>query len=107
MNHFFSHESLDCYALALQVHQWLVGVVFPPELRHLRTQGLRASSSVVLNIAEGAALQGDSRRNHFRIALGSAAETCSVLDCLALPEAADQQHKLRRVGAMLARLSRK
>jgi len=66
---------------------------------------MRASQSVVLNIAEGMALTGASRRNHMRIALGSAAEVCSVLDRVCLPEVEPRQAELRRVGAMLRRLS--
>jgi hypothetical protein len=45
-------------------------------------------------------------RNHYRIALGSAAETCAALDFAPVPGVADQQVKLRRVGAMLAKMSR-
>ncbi len=47
---------------------------------------------------------GAVRRNHLRIALGSAAETCAVLDLVALPEAPARQAELRRIGAMLRRL---
>ena len=44
--------------------------------------------------------------NHYRIALGSAAETCSVLDLVVLPEGEEQQQKLRRVGVMLRQMVR-
>ena len=46
----------------------------------LKEQGCRAADSVVLNIAEGRARGGGAGENHFRIALGSAAEVCAVLD---------------------------
>jgi len=73
-------------------HRWLAG--FP------------ASQS-----SPGHARGGQAERNHFRIALGSAAETCAVLD-LVLDEPGierdavlENQQKLRRIGAMLHRLT--
>jgi four helix bundle protein len=65
---------------------------------------LRAAESVVLNIAEGAVLpDGDQRRNHFRIALGSAAEVAAGIDLIG----SGPKDEIRRVGAMLAKLSRR
>ena len=101
----FPHESLDCYRLSVSIARWLVATRFPAGHSDLADQALRASQSVVLNIAEGMALSGAARRNHLRIALGSAAEVTSVLDLVALPEAAARQAELRRVGAMLRRLA--
>ncbi len=100
----FDHENLDCYKLALGVARWAASLRVPPGRAHLRDQLTRAADSVVLNIAEGCARGGDAGRNHFRIAAGSAAEACAVLDLLAHAEAAARQAELRRVGAMLARL---
>ena len=41
---------------------------------------------LVLDIAEGAGREpGESRRNHYRIAAGSASEVAAVLDLIALP----------------------
>jgi hypothetical protein len=71
----FLHEGLDCYKLAVQVSRWAAMQVFPGHRKHLRDQLVRAADSIVLNIAEGAGRgPGDSRRNQYRIALGSAAE---------------------------------
>ena len=105
MSSSFPHESLDCYRLAVSVSRWLAAVRFPARHADLADQALRASQSVVLNIAEGMAREGAARRNHLRIALGSAAEVCSVLDLVGLPEADARQGELRRVGAMLRRLA--
>jgi len=102
----FDHERLDCYRLAVGVAQWLRASRFPRHTTKLRDQATRAADSVVLNIAEGASRNGDAAKNHFRIALGSAAETCAVLDLVRLPGADDRQVELRRIGAMLAVLSR-
>jgi four helix bundle protein len=102
----FDHEMLDVYRLTLEVMRWLNEAEFPRGHGWLREQVLRSCGSVVLNIAEGRSRGGDAGRNHYRVALGSAAETCAALDIAALPDSPAQQEKLRRVGAMLARLAR-
>jgi four helix bundle protein len=61
--------------------------------------------SVVLNIAEGRSRGGKAGQNHFRIARGSAAEMCAVLDRLRLPGSLAQQDKLRAIGSMLTGLA--
>ena len=104
--HYFDHEKLDAYKVALEVARWVNAAEFPRGWAWLRDQVLRSSGSCVLNIAEGRARGGDAGRNHYRIALGSAAETCAALDILPLDGAAEQQAKLRRVGAMLSGLAR-
>ena len=101
----FPHETLDCYRLAVSVARWVGVARFPPRHADLADQALRASQSVVLNIAEGMALSAAARRNHLRIALGSAAEACSVLDLVSLPDVEARQAELRRIGAMLRRLA--
>lgn len=103
----FDHERLDAYRLAVEVARWCAKQSFPVVRRHLRDQLVRAADSVVLNIAEGGGLERgcDGARHHFRIALGSAAEAAAVLDLADLPGGADRQQQLRRVGAMLRRLS--
>jgi four helix bundle protein len=105
MNDNFGHENLDVYRLAVRVARWAARQSIPAARRHLRDQLARAADSVVLNIAEGCGQDpGAARRNHFRIAKGSAAETCAVLDLLDFPDAAERQQELRRVGSMLTRL---
>ena len=99
-----NHERLDVYRLAVEVARWIAAAQFPAHLRALEDQALRASQSIVLNIAEGASRRGQAGRKHFRIALGSVAETCAVLDLFDLAGATEQQAKLRRVGSMLYRL---
>ena len=107
MKHLFDHEDLDCYRLAVQVNQWFDQAAFPRGRAHLRDQGLRASDSVVCNIAEGYTRRRNAGgKNLLRIALGSAGECCAVLDLVRLPGGPEQQHKLRRIGAMLAKMSR-
>ena len=107
VDHAFDHEGLEVYRLALEVSRWLHGAPFPRGASWIRDQAQRSVGSVVLNIAEGRARNNEgARRNHYRIALGSAAEACASLDIVPIPDAALNQNKLRRVGAMLARLAR-
>ena len=104
----FAHEKLDCYRLAVDFARWAAWQTFPRHRSHLRDQLVRAADSIVLNIAEGSGHPpGNQRRNHHRIAKGSAAECCSVLDLVVLPDSAEQQDRLRRIGAMLGRMSRR
>src|SRR5689334_21324883 len=101
MDYGFPHESLDCYRLAVGVARWTAAARFPGRHADLADQAMRAAQSVPLNIAEGCARGGQAGRNHYRIALGSAAELTAVLDLVDLPGAADRQAELRRIGAML------
>lgn len=103
---YFRHERLDVYQLALAVARQVGAARFPRGEADLRDQAVRASRSVVLNIAEGCSRGGAAGRNHFRIAAGSAAETCAALDLTTLPDMEPVQADLRRVGAMLAGLAR-
>jgi four helix bundle protein len=105
MSDSFPHERLDCYQLAKEVALWMIAAKFPARSGDLHDQATRAAISVVTNIAEGASTQGAVSKNHFRIARGSAGEACAALDLVPTQEAAAQQAKLRRIGAMLRRLA--
>ena len=106
MKHAFDYEKLDCYRLSVSVNRWFSRAGFPRGRSHLRDQGLRASDSVVCNIAEGCSKKGTvGGKNQLLIALGSAGECCAVLDCVSLSGSVEQQGKLRRIGAMLFKLS--
>ena len=96
--YYFEHERLDCYQLATEVAVWLGKHL--PEDRDLRQQARRASHSIVLNIAEGCGRKGRSRKHHYSIARGSAAELSAAFDLMPTDTAA-QQRKLRRIGMML------
>ena len=102
MDRYFDHEQLIAYQLAAEVARWIFhDARFPPGASSLRDQAVRASQSVALNLAEGRGQQGAVRRNNYRIAMGSAAETCAALELVRIPGAPEQQAKLRRIGAML------
>lgn len=83
----------------------MLAAKFPPRSGDLHDQASRASLSVALNIAEASSREGAASKQHFRIARGSAGEACAALDFCGVPGAAEQQVKLRRVGAMLRRLA--
>lgn len=100
----FPHESLHSYQLAVVVAQWAHSVRWPVGLGDLKNQAQRASSSVVLNIAEGHQRSGRARLNHYGIAAGSAAEVSAVLDIVKMPDGAEMKHNLDRIGAMLRRM---
>lgn len=101
MDSFFPHERLDCYRLAISVARWVAAARFPARSAHLFDQAMRAADSIHANIAEGCGRGGQAGRNHFRIAYGSAAEVCALLDRVDLPGGAERQAELRRIGAML------
>ncbi len=105
MQHTLSHERLDAYRLAVEIARWIRRTPFPRGDSALKDQARRAADSVVLNLAEGAYMgTPEERGRHFRIARGSAAEVCAVLDLVDLEGGDDQQARLRRVVAMLCRL---
>ena len=103
---YFDHEQLDVYRVSLEVSRAVSGMRFGRGDADLRDQAVRASRSVVLHIAEGCARGGKAGKNHFRIARGSAAETCAALDLVSEADVSGLQDKLRRVGAMLTKLAR-
>ena len=94
----FGHETLAVYHLAVSIARRLKAREWPRGDGWLRDQAVRASGSVVLNLAEGLARGGDAGRNHLRIAMGSAAETAAVADLLG-DEAL--QRDAAKVGRML------
>jgi len=111
LNGYFSHEQLDVYRVALEFAGWVPGAAKGLPVRSsLRDQLMRASESIVLNIAEGAQQQtGQMAKKHYRVAFGSAAECAAALDLLALHGASNlhEGHQLiHRIGAMMRRLAR-
>ena len=108
---YFQCERLDVYRVALDFHRSIVPLKYARGIADLRDQLLRASESVVLNIAEGAGRFGaDDKRRFYRFASGSAMECAGVLELLrnrgTLSEAGYQAHRalLIRVIQMLSRL---
>ena len=99
-----SFEKLDVFQAALEFRKVAMATAARGELRD---QLERATSSVVLNIAEGAGRwQWKDKRRFYDIARGSAMESAAVL--LMMGEAEPRTRQLaERVVAMLTRLCSK
>jgi four helix bundle protein len=74
---------------------------------HLKDQALRAASSVVLNLAEGAARRGErDRLRIFNIAYASFRETLVALELASCEQSPDSLDLIDHLGGCLYRLSR-
>ena len=109
---YLPHERLDVYRVALELHQALAAALPRRCTRELRDQLVRASTSIVLNIAEGAGRTSHPDKQRFyEIAKGSATESAAVLDLLRIEGSGDavlreQARRLAiRVVQMLTRMS--
>ena len=104
VNHFspfvLSHERLDVYRAALELHALASSLLPQRGFGVLRDQLERASLGVVLNIAEGAGRSsaGDKRR-FYEMARGSATETAAILEVIYVRGIADRVtiQRLRRL----------
>jgi four helix bundle protein len=108
------HERLDVYQLALDFLVFANGVIesLPRGRSHLADQFTRASTSIVLNLAEGAGKHSrPDKRRYYLTARGSATESAAMLDvCLRLKLLEVDSHNagkemLVRVVSMLIKLA--
>jgi four helix bundle protein len=108
------HERLDVYHLALDFLVFADEVVerLPRGRSHLRDQFTRASTSIVLNLAEGAGkLSKPDKRRYYLTARGSATESAALLDvCSKLKLLDDAGHQsgrgmVVRIVSMLIKLA--
>jgi four helix bundle protein len=109
------HERLDVYHLALDFLVFANDVIeaLPRGRSHLADQFTRASTSILLNLAEGAGrLSKPDKRRYYLTARGSATESAALLDvCLRLKLLDEVGHKagkqrLVRIVSMLIKLAR-
>jgi four helix bundle protein len=112
MDH-FEHERLDVYKAAIaflalvdEIHEHL-----PKGRGHLADQLERASTSILLNIAEGAGeFSSPEKARIYRIARRSATECAAILDVCRARKLVDETHLhvgrelLLRILAMLTRM---
>lgn len=112
----FDHENLDVYNVALDFLIKANGVLerLPRGRGHLADQLTRASTSIVLNIAEGAGkYSGPDKRRYFLSAMGSTTECAAIFDILQRlklvepEEHRDAKTMLDRVAAMLVKLAKR
>jgi four helix bundle protein len=108
------HERLDVYAIALGFLVFANEVIerLPRGRGHLADQLTRASTSIVLNLAEGAGkLSKADKRRYYLTARGSATESAALLDvCLRLKLLGEAEHRagkamIVRVVSMLIKLA--
>ncbi|MGA2864147.1 MAG: four helix bundle protein [Verrucomicrobiota bacterium] len=112
MNRLFDHEKLEVYQQSLAFVAWLEPLLQKlPKSVAVRDQSDRASSSSVLNLAEGnGKFTSPDRGRFFDISRGSALECAAALDVLAsqgrseLGVVASGKERLRRIVSMLAGL---
>ena len=108
------HERLDVYLVALDFLVFANEVIerLPRGRGHLADQLTRASTSIVLNLAEGAGkLSKADKRRYYLTARGSATESAALLDvCLRLRLIAEAEYRtgkvmVVRVVSMLIKLA--
>ena len=112
MNCLFDHEKLEVYQHSLAFVAWLEPILQElPKTIAVRDQLARASTSIVLNLAEGnGKFTSPDRCRFFDIARGSALECAAALDVLAakgqceLTGVARGKERLHRVVSMLVGL---
>ena len=75
------HERLDAFAVAIELDGAVVGITRKGGRGHawIADQAMRASASVVLNLAEALGREGADRARALRIARGSALELDAAL----------------------------
>ena len=114
MAYAFDHEKLDVYRLSLQFIGWSQRLlkVIPGSCRNSRSQLIRSSDSIPLNIAEASGKRpGLDRKRYFETARASATECAATLDVLvargARTEDEVQEGKLllHRIVSILTRLA--
>src|SRR5215470_17046579 len=92
-----AHERLDVYPVALDLLVFTNAIIeaLPRGRSHLADQFTRASTSIVLNISEGAGkLSKPDKRRYYLTARGSATESAALLDvCLRLELLDQAAHK--------------
>lgn len=108
------HERLDVYHLALDFLLFANEVIerLPRGRSHLCDQFTRASTSIVLNLAEGAGKHSKpDKRRYYLTARGSATESAALLDiCLKLKLLDESGHQagremIVRIVSMLIKLA--
>src|SRR5690349_9039538 len=71
-------KNFRTYEISKEFYRMVDAMDWPP---HLKDQALRAASSVVLNLAEGAGLPSQKQKSkHYNIAMGSLREVQAALE---------------------------
>ena len=112
----FGHERLDVYKISSQYVKWVYDIEgrLTGKYRHAKDQLLRASQSIMLNIAEGNGKSSNKDRSRFfEIARGSTLECAAIQDVLEIGgvlnknENKNAKQLLLRIVSMLTKLSQR
>jgi len=112
---YFDHEKLDVYKASLELVVLVEEVVnqFPRGRSYLADQLQRASTSILLNIAEGAGEYSDNEKIRFyRMAKRSATECAAIFDICKHFQLINDHQSVRsrelliRIVAMLTKMSK-
>ena len=95
-------KNFRTYEIAKEFYRLIEQVEWPP---HLRDQALRAASSIVLNIAEGAGLPSKKQKSrHYNIAMGSLREVQAALEINNVADTTKVEQTADHVAAHLYKL---
>ena len=113
----FPAQRLIAYRLCREVLVDFVAIEgrWPRGWADLRDQGKRSTTSVLLNLAEGASqpMDGRAKGRHYAIALASLGESAAVVDAASAlklsdrKELAELEEKMKRLGALIGGLLRR
>lgn len=113
--YYFDHEKLDVYRVAMEFAILIDEIVekFPKGNSHLADQLHRASTSVLLNIAEGAGEYAENEKARFyRMARRSGTESAAILElgkCLKMIDESrygKSRELLIRIISMLTKMTK-
>lgn len=95
-------KNFRTYDISKEFYRKIELVKWPP---HLRDQALRAASSIVLNVAEGAGLPSKKQKaRHYNIAMGSLREVQAALEINSAADTTKVQEAADHVAAHLYKL---
>jgi len=95
-------KNFRTYEISKEFYHLIESMEWPP---HLRDQALRAASSIVLNVAEGAGLPSKKQKaKHFNIAMGSLREVQAALEINRVADTARTKLAADNVAAHLYKL---
>lgn len=107
--HFFDHEDLDVYQVALKLITWIDPLLIKsPCSADIRSKLDKSTTAIVLNIAEGnGRFTGADQKKFYRTAYKAAIQSAALLDLAGSTHIEEGRKLLRRVAAMLTALSKK
>lgn len=95
-------KNFRTYEIAKEFYRLAEQIEWPP---HLRDQALRAASSIVLNLAEGAGLPSKRQKaKHYNIAMGSLREVQAALEINSVADTRKLEQSADHLAAYLYKL---